>query len=231
MTTSGTQAAWAMDRIYRRQRHIYDASRKYFLLGRDRLIDGLDVPEGGTVLEIGCGTGRNLVAVAGKYRVARLYGLDVSEKMLHSALGSIDRWGLRTRVVLAQGDAVTFDCARTFGVAAFDRVFISYSLSMIPEWQSVLHRAAGLLTPGGSLHVVDFGQQAGLPIWFRRVLHAWLGRFHVEPRRDLFRVLDRMAVETGSSLHVERLYRDYAWHGRLSAPVRRVSPAWRPDRE
>ena len=28
-----------MDRIYRRQRHVYDATRKYYLLGRDRLIE------------------------------------------------------------------------------------------------------------------------------------------------------------------------------------------------
>ena len=29
-----------MDRLYRRQRHFYDVTRKHYLLGRDRLIDG-----------------------------------------------------------------------------------------------------------------------------------------------------------------------------------------------
>ena len=52
-----------MDRVYRDQRHIYDLTRKYYLLGRDGLIADLDVPAGGAVLEIGCGTGRNLIAV------------------------------------------------------------------------------------------------------------------------------------------------------------------------
>ena len=37
-----------MDAAYRHQKHIYDLSRKYFLLGRDGLIDGLDVPAGAT---------------------------------------------------------------------------------------------------------------------------------------------------------------------------------------
>ena len=46
-----------MDAIYAWQRHIYDATRKYFLFGRDRLIATLNVPECGTVLEIGCGRG------------------------------------------------------------------------------------------------------------------------------------------------------------------------------
>jgi len=50
-----------MDRMYRHQRHIYDASRKFYLLGRDALITGLAPPKGGTILEIGCGTGRNLI--------------------------------------------------------------------------------------------------------------------------------------------------------------------------
>ncbi len=44
-----------MDGIYRYQRHIYDITRKYYLLGRDALIKELEAPNGGTVLEIGCG--------------------------------------------------------------------------------------------------------------------------------------------------------------------------------
>ena len=48
-----SSAASAMDRMYRRQRHIYDASRKFYLLGRDRVIDALAPPAGGSVLEIG----------------------------------------------------------------------------------------------------------------------------------------------------------------------------------
>ncbi len=57
----------AMDRMYRFQRHIYDATRRFYLLGRERLIAELDVPPGGSVLEIGCGTGRNLILVARRY--------------------------------------------------------------------------------------------------------------------------------------------------------------------
>src|SRR5262249_43214804 len=57
----GTSSAQEMDAIYRYQRYIYDATRKYYLFGRDRLIANLDPPERGTVLEIACGTGRNLI--------------------------------------------------------------------------------------------------------------------------------------------------------------------------
>jgi S-adenosylmethionine-diacylgycerolhomoserine-N-methlytransferase len=36
-----SDAAALMDPMYRRQRHIYDLSRKFYLLGRDEAIAGL----------------------------------------------------------------------------------------------------------------------------------------------------------------------------------------------
>ena len=61
---SATAHAAQMDAIYAGQRHIYDATRKYYLLGRDRLIADLAPPPGGRVVEVGCGTGRNLILAA-----------------------------------------------------------------------------------------------------------------------------------------------------------------------
>ena len=52
-----------MDSIYRGQKYIYDVTRKYYLFGRDDLIRGLNCASGDGVLEIACGTGRNLIAV------------------------------------------------------------------------------------------------------------------------------------------------------------------------
>ena len=71
-------AAAHMDRIYRHQRFIYDLTRKYYLLGRDRMIAGLAVPDGASVLEVGCGTGRNLIEAARRYPHARFHGFDIS---------------------------------------------------------------------------------------------------------------------------------------------------------
>lgn len=62
-----SHAAQHMDRMYRRQRHIYDASRKFYLLGRDNLIRETQPPQGGSILEIGCGTARNLIRAASVY--------------------------------------------------------------------------------------------------------------------------------------------------------------------
>lgn len=207
--TAGDPAS-AMDAIYRTQRHIYDATRKYFLLGRDQMLKGLAPPPGGSILEIGCGTGRNLILAARMHRSARLFGFDISPAMLETAAASIARSGLSGRIRIAQGDAAHFSGEQLFGEKQFDRVFISYALSMIPHWREAIGQAFEAAAPGGSLHIVDFGQQSGLPGWFRGGLRAWLAKFSVEPREDLEAELERLAAKTGARLTFERPYRDYA---------------------
>ncbi len=209
---AGGSAAGLMDRIYRHQRHIYDASRKFYLLGRDQLIDGLQPPKGGSVLEIGCGTGRNLIRIAQRYPDCACHGLDVSSAMLATAQGSVAKAGLERRIGLAQADATGFDPQVLFGHAGFDRIVISYALSMIPPWQGVVAEALRRLSPGGSLHIVDFGDQAGLPGPFKAVLLRWLALFHVTPREDLPGVVRAMAEAAGANCRIGAPYRGYAVH-------------------
>ncbi len=208
-----------MDGVYRYQRHVYDLTRKYYLLGRDRLIDRLDVPPGGDVLELGCGTGRNLALAARAYPQARFFGLDISAGMLETAAVAIRREGLSGRIALARGDASDFDAQALFGKTGFDRVFISYALSMIPEWQRTVSAALAALEPGGSLHIVDFGSQERLPRWFRAALRAWLGKFHVAPRDSLREVLESELQRIGATLRFETLYRGYAVQAVVTRPA------------
>ncbi|MER9679776.1 class I SAM-dependent methyltransferase [Mesorhizobium sp. M0184] len=221
MSTTDLPASHAelMDGVYRWQRHIYDLTRKYYLLGRDRLIAGLDVPAGGTVLELGCGTGRNIILAARHYPGARFLGLDISAEMLETATAALAREGLSGRVTLARGDATNFDAKALFGVESFDRVFVSYSLSMIPGWEKTVSAALAALSPGGSLHVVDFGQQEALPSWFRKLLRGWLKKFHVQPREALGDVLESESARVGASLRFRTLYRGYSWLGVIKIAI------------
>ncbi|MCB1464459.1 MAG: class I SAM-dependent methyltransferase [Nitratireductor sp.] len=223
MSETGFQSATApdnlMDEIYRRQRYIYDLTRKYYLLGRDRLIDELDAPAGATVLELGCGTGRNLILAARRYPDARFFGLDLSGEMLKTAAINIDRAGLSNRIRLAQGDASRFSAAQLFGETGFDRLFFSYALSMIPPWREALEASLDVVSPGGSLHVVDFGMQHELPAWFGVLLRAWLKQFHVEPRDDLEAVTADLAAKHGANAAFRSLYRDYARLASIRIPA------------
>jgi S-adenosylmethionine-diacylgycerolhomoserine-N-methlytransferase len=228
MTISGSEAnrdmAWPieatirMNRMYRRQRHIYDGTRRYYLLGRDQLIAGLQPAAGATVLEIGCGTGRNLILAARHYPDAKFFGIDVSTEMLTSAIAAITRHGLNGLIRVAHGDATAFNPQAIFGIAAFDHVMISYSVSMIPDWKAVLERAALSLKNGGRLHIVDFGSQERLPRMARSLLRRWLALFDVTPRDNLENTLKMLADSSGAALRFTRPFRGYAQYGVLTKP-------------
>jgi S-adenosylmethionine-diacylgycerolhomoserine-N-methlytransferase len=207
---AGDANAGLMDRVYRHQRHIYDATRKFYLLGRDRLIERLDPPSGGLVLEIGCGTGRNLIHAARRYPSATFFGLDVSREMLATAGANVAAAGLAGRITLARGDATAFDALALFERRRFDRVFFSYSLSMIPGWREALAAALDCVECDGRLLLVDFGSQERLPGAFKGLLRAWLARFHVTPRDDLAAVARSLAAGRNRALSVEPLLRGYA---------------------
>jgi S-adenosylmethionine-diacylgycerolhomoserine-N-methlytransferase len=204
-----------MNRIYRHQRYVYDFTRKYFLLGRDRVVAEIDAHDSARVLEIGCGTGRNLIMAARKYPGARCFGIDLSTEMLNSATRAISRAGLEARIHVAHADATRFDAGGLFGVDQFDRIFISYSLSMIPQWENVVSTAMSHLAPKGELRIIDFGGQERLPVAFRRLLWRWLRAFHVTPRDDLEAVLKARAAACGATLAFARPYRGYAQYAVL----------------
>jgi S-adenosylmethionine-diacylgycerolhomoserine-N-methlytransferase len=205
-----------MDRTYRHQRSIYDVTRRYYLLGRNHLVADLSVPPAGTVLEVGCGTASNLLQTARRYADARLCGFDISTEMLSQARLCLARRSLSERIILAIGDATAFDPSAMFGISKFDRIFTSFTLSMIPNWPAVLEEMARHLAPGGSIHVVDFGDCAGLPRIARTILYGWLDKFGVEPRQNMLEVLGKVAQRHGFQLRYTPLFRGYAQYGVLT---------------
>src|SRR5580700_5085304 len=105
MTETGGAHAALMDKVYRRQRYIYDLTRRYYLFGRDKLIRELALKPGEAVVEVGCGTARNLIRIARLYPGAELFGLDASQEMLRTAAQNIAAAGLTGRITLRHGYA------------------------------------------------------------------------------------------------------------------------------
>jgi S-adenosylmethionine-diacylgycerolhomoserine-N-methlytransferase len=213
MATTAPDVAAAMDRMYRRQRHVYDLTRKYFLFGRDRMLDALAPSPGARVCEIGCGTARNLIRLARRHPAVALYGIDASAEMLKTADAAIARAGLDARIRTRRGLAETLDPRASFGLdRPFDGVICCYALSMMPAWQSALTQALAALKPGGRLDIVDFWLDQALPAWLRGALGAWLARFDVTPRPELAETLRRLAAGHGGHLTVARVLGGYAFH-------------------
>ena len=101
------------------------------------------------MLDIGCGTGRNLALIGRRYPEARLYGLDAAEPMLEIAAAKLRRAGVQA--TLAHGVAEALDPPAMFGHAGgFDHVTISYCLSMVDDPEAAVRAAARHLAPGGT---------------------------------------------------------------------------------
>ena len=219
--TGPAEQAVAMDRMYRLTRHIYDLTRAYYLLGRDRMLTKVATgPNTGTV-EVGCGTARNLIKLARRPAPGLLYGLDASHEMLETAAASIARSsvgaGWRAPIVLRQGLAEELDARKMFGrEELFDTIFFSYCLSMVPTWPGALEAALANLRPGGTLLIVDFWDQQDLPGWFAAGLKKWLALFHVHYRPEVHEALVELGRSGRVDVTFEAVARRYAYIATLT---------------
>lgn len=200
-----------MDRMYRLQRYFYDITRKYYLLGRDRLLKEMEVQPGESVLEAGCGTARNLIILSRRHPDAYFFGLDASAAMLETAQSKIDAAGAKNIILqTALADDFAFD--KTFGLSQpFDKIFFSYSISMIPTWRESIQNALANLKPGGQLFIVDFYDQADLPISFQKFLKWWLKKFHVQFWDDLIPFLEQLKNSGAIHLSITPLFHRYSF--------------------
>lgn len=200
-----------MDRMYRHQRYFYDLTRKYYLLGRDRLISEMGVQTGENILEVGCGTARNLIILAKKYSKANFFGLDASSEMLKTSETKVENQKIENiDLKVALADDFTFD--KTFDLEKpFDTIFFSYSISMIPPWKESIENALKNLKSGRSFYIVDFYDQQDLPAWFRKILQGWLKQFHVKYPTELLPFLKELEKQGRGKLTVTPLYRRYSF--------------------
>lgn len=186
---------------YRWHSRVYDLTRWAFLFGRQQLIDlaATHQPAPTRILEIGCGTGRNLVALAEKFPKARITGLDLSTDMLDRASPKLHPYG--DRVTLLH-QAYTSPIGEEHD--GFDLIVLSYALTMInPGHDQVLHACQKDLASKGILAVVDFHSSSHS--WFRQ----WMSVNHV-------RMEGQVQAHLQKHFHIQQqhLHSAYAslWH-------------------
>ncbi len=214
-----TSAYEKMDRMYRHQRYFYDLTRKYYLLGRDKLTAQINVQPNENVLEVGCGTARNLIILAKRFPQSNFYGVDASAEMLKTAQAKIDSKNLKN-ITLKTALADDFNYKNTFELPnAFETIFFSYSISIIPTWKESIANALANLKPGRSFYIVDFYNQRDLPVWFREILKSWLKQFHVQFRDDLMPHLESLEKQGLGKLSVTSIYKSYAFIARFEKAV------------
>lgn len=173
MTESASSRA--LERYYQFHSRIYDATRWSFLFGREEVLRrAARVCQPGRVLEVGCGTGRNLPGLRRLFPQSHITGVDLSGQMLAIARQKVS------------DEQVTLLC-RSYsapvhsGETRFNMVLFSYALSMFnPGWEQAIDAAWEDLEEGGCIAVVDFSHTC-LP-WFRH----WMGVNHVRMEGHLW---------------------------------------------
>lgn len=140
-----------LNRFYGPQAKQYDQFRERLLHGRAELLESLAarLNPGASLVELGAGTGRNLAFL--QHRIdefQRVQLVDLCAPLVEQAR---ERWKSQSNVELIEADATTWRPDQ-----AVDAVYLSYALTMIPDWFAALDNALAMLKPGGLLGVVDF---------------------------------------------------------------------------
>ena len=141
-----------LQQYYRVHAKMYDLTRWTFLFGRNKILTEVrNIRTPARILEIGCGTGKNLMQMARLFPHAELTGIDLADAML--AVSRKKFAGMPQRVTLI---SKPYDQPLAPD-NPFDLILCSYSLSMMnPGWEHVIDCAARDLAPGGLMAAVDF---------------------------------------------------------------------------
>lgn len=114
------------------------------------LHDGTRFPAGSRVLEAGCGTGAQTVALARRSPGAFITALDLSETSLAAARERAKAEGL-PNVAFARADLA----APGLPGAPFDHAFLCFVLEHLPEPEAALRTVCRAVRPGGTVTVVE----------------------------------------------------------------------------
>ncbi len=169
-------------------------------------LEKLDAQPGEKVLEIGFGTGHCLVSLAQSVGpTGKVYGLDLSERMLDVARDNLHKAGLADRVELTCGDAVQLP----YLPDSLDAIFMSFTLELFdtPEIPKVLAECKRVLRPQGRIVVVGVSKEGEGGV----ILHVfeWTHR-HFPNLVDCRPIFVRQSLEA-AGFRIESMERKMMW--------------------
>lgn len=186
----GARTEQKLQSYYRLHSKVYDATRWSFLFGRESLLNRLpDLPPRPRILEIGCGTGRNIEYLQYLFPDAHIYGVDLSAEMLKKAHRKINDSRQVTLMHSRYG-------SEPLDTEAFDLILLSYSLTMTGDrTEAILQQIYDDLKAHGHIAVVDFHYSPFR--WFRR----WMKKNHVVMDGSLLSLLHKYFHPKSSTVH------------------------------
>ncbi|MEX2271108.1 MAG: methyltransferase domain-containing protein [Vicinamibacterales bacterium] len=129
------------------------------------------VPEGATVVDVGCGAGMDLLVSAGRVGAAgAAIGVDMTDDMLARARDGAREAGL-SNVELRTGDATALPIADHTA----DVVMSNGVLNLVPDKARAAAEMFRVLKPGGRLQIADISVGEALSEDVRRDVDLWTG--------------------------------------------------------
>jgi SAM-dependent methyltransferase len=147
----------------------------FYALAFDHVAQVLGVPDGGPILDAGCGSGTKSAHLAS--RGFRVVGVDISEQILEAARENLDKSGLSDRVTLQVADLTSM----RFDDGAFRGVLCWGVLMHVPEVERAIAELARVTAPGGTI-VVSEGNRYSVQAIALRSLKRLLNRERAEVR-------------------------------------------------
>jgi SAM-dependent methyltransferase len=129
------------------------------------------IPDGTTVIDIGCGAGTDLLLAARRVGgEGRAIGIDMTEAMRQLAMQGAAACGL-DRVEVRSGDATRLPVDDR----SVDVVISNGVLNLVPEKQRAVAEIARVLKPGGRVQIADIIIGEVLPDSALRDIDLWTG--------------------------------------------------------
>lgn len=131
---------------------------------RHEVIDRLEMPERGLVLETGIGTGDNLPLLHARNGACTIYGIDNQHKMLKQCSHNMRHWKMNAELFLADAERLPFRDH------VFDVVFHLGAINIFPDKKKAIHEMIRVAKPGTRIVIADESEKVS------RIFEVFIGK-------------------------------------------------------
>ena len=175
---------------------------------RSELVSEMEIPEGGRVLDLGCGTGKLTGLVAAEFSPGKIVGVDLTPDMIERAKRLLAERDGRNNIKFIEGAGENLP--QTDGY--FDVVTSAFALRNMEDLPRVMSEMARVVKPGGKVYSLELSKPK-IPVfrelyyfYFDRVL-PFIGKA-IQGKMDPYRYLSRSLKRFPDQDKLKQLYQN-----------------------
>jgi demethylmenaquinone methyltransferase/2-methoxy-6-polyprenyl-1,4-benzoquinol methylase len=128
-----------------------------------RLKKAVSAVDNPLILDVACGTADSTIKIAEKIENAKVYGVDISEKMLEIGKEKVENKGLNDRISFSISRAESLD----FQDDTFDAVTVAFGVRNFSDREKGLKEILRVLKPNGTMIVLELSEPQNVIVrWF-----------------------------------------------------------------